>query len=162
MDSSEVVMEFEDCSFACDARVAALRWDLIEWALVLDVDYCTSEAAGAPLGRGWIVFEGLVDISLVLANARLANGLWIDSEIDIQQDKDGFNRYSMGALLIDILPDGSTRRSAGDRITIRAQRLVALRSERTLATTRGYLKLAERQALASDAAFFARHAEIEI
>lgn len=61
------------------ARVTALRWDLVPWGLVLDVNAQTTEQESARLHRGWIVFEGVSDLFAPFNNSRLPMGFWVYS-----------------------------------------------------------------------------------
>ncbi len=60
-----------------DAKVVAIRWDLIKWSLVLDMDVPASEARASPVRRAWLVLGGVSEISLDLESARLPDGVWL-------------------------------------------------------------------------------------
>jgi hypothetical protein len=134
-----------------DGRIAAIRWDILPWGLVLDLDALTSEAGGAPLRRVWLAFEGLIEITTTLEDARVPNGIWIASDIEITEVSPKVNDYSFLALLPKHAADDSLVGRASRNITIRARNLAGVASNATTpAREIGGLGWAERNALARD------------
>lgn len=65
-----------------DARTWSIRWDLIPWSLVLDVDL-ENESLSLPR-RAWLIFEAVSALTLPLSQINSPMGLWITSEIKIR------------------------------------------------------------------------------
>ena len=42
-----------------DAKVVAIRWDIIPWCMLFDMETPLSEARMAPVRRSWLVFAGI-------------------------------------------------------------------------------------------------------
>ncbi len=134
-----------------DARVAAIRWDVLPWELVLDLDSPLSEGEGVPLRRVWLAFGGVSEITLELRETRIPNGLWISTGIDVSQVQAGFEDYGFLATLPTFAPDDTLVGRASRRVVIRATSLVGAASVgSTLAGALGVLEWAQRVALASD------------
>ena len=86
-----------------DARIVAIRWDIIPWSLVLDLETPTSEKSGADLRRAWVAFQGVSTLSFDALEARLPTGISITSEmwIDALPDKQDFQRATFQTLAIE-------------------------------------------------------------
>lgn len=132
-----------------DARLLAMRWDLIPWCLVLDLDVPVSEAADAPLRRAWIVFEGISELYLPLLNARLPNGCGLISQITIEKLSDNFQIYKFWGLLPSFSDDDSIHKYPSKEISIKAKEMSGFISIE--ARPKGkYLERKSRISLASD------------
>lgn len=84
-----------------DARIVAIRWDLIEWSLVLDLDIPVSEAPETFRRRAWAIFDGISDVSLELHHQRLPRGIEVVDDAMETQNGDGFNTYTMSFISMD-------------------------------------------------------------
>ena len=77
--------EEEACVILCDARIVGIRWDIVPWSMVLDLDVRVSEEEGAQVRRVWVAFSGVSTLSLSLTNARLPTGLFVTSEMWVDE-----------------------------------------------------------------------------
>jgi len=77
----ELLSEDAALDITQDARVAAIRWDLITGSVVLDLDCPISEAKNAPMQRAWLVFRGVKDMSIPLVG-RLPAGCWLTTTME--------------------------------------------------------------------------------
>lgn len=132
-----------------DARVVAIRWDLVPWALVLDPDAPDSEGAGVPVRRVWLVFDGVSDISSPMDRARLPNGCWLGSEM-VAVPADGEVEFRVSALLPQFGADERAQARPAQTLAIRCQALRVVRSVAAAGITDRELSRAERLQLASD------------
>jgi hypothetical protein len=133
-----------------DARIAAIRWDIIEWGLVLDIDTPATEAPGAPMRRAWLVFSGVSDVTVPARAARLPNGIWVTSVMNAESGTDGFRTYSAAALLPVF--DENVPRGDGlsATVVIRAQGLLGVVSSRTAVAGDHGLSFEARTGLSTD------------
>ena len=133
-----------------DARVVAVRWDLVEWGLVLDLDTPISEAEGAPMRRAWLVFPGVAECTMPILAARLPNGIWLSSALRLQRDGQGFQTFRCDALLPVFEGEALQAAAASQEFSVRAQGFVGLASETTERPTQYGLSLDARRRLCSD------------
>ena len=70
-------------SLTYDAKLVALRWDLVAFGLVWDLDVSCSEKADAPMRRGWICFCDVSELNWPLDKARLPIGCWLTSVLEV-------------------------------------------------------------------------------
>jgi hypothetical protein len=82
-----------------DARLVAIRWDIMPWALVLDLDTPISEAKKARMRRSWIVFSGVSEINLPITQSRLPSGIWLTDDVAAEKSHEEFINYKIPALL---------------------------------------------------------------
>lgn len=145
-----VVEESDALALARDARIVAIRWDLVEWGLVLDLDVPTSECEGSPMRRAWLVFSGVSEITIPMEVARLPNGVWITSSFLVEGGQDGFRLYTCCAIFPNF--DGNELRdaAAGESISIRAQKLVGIISAKSDNSEEYGLSYQARSRLATD------------
>lgn len=132
-----------------NARVVAIRWDLVPWALVLDLDAPESEERAAPLRRVWLVFEGVSDISWPMERARLPNGCWLNSEV-VATPVGSEVEFSVSALLPQFGDDERVQGRPAQIIIIRGQALQTVRSNASAVVLDRDLSRAERLDIASD------------
>jgi hypothetical protein len=150
MTRALLVTDDQARAFTRDARVVAIRWDLVQWALVLDLDAPdAAEGNAVPLRRVWLVFEGVSDISWNMDRARLPNGCWLNSEI-VPVPVDGDVEFRISALTPQFGPDERVQGRPTQTVAIRAQALHAVRSEAGTLVRDRDLSRAERIQLASD------------
>lgn len=89
----------EAMTIARDAKIVALRWDLVPWGLVLDVDAVVPERGEGVVTRAWLVFYGVGDVSWRFDQARLPNGCWISSLVSETREDGELCMYRFRALL---------------------------------------------------------------
>jgi hypothetical protein len=112
-----------------NAKLVAIRWDLIPWCLVLDLDAPTSEAKGAQMRRVWLVFEGMSEISWLLDRARLPNGCWISNSLETESLSDGFFLFTFMTLAPAFTGAGSVDKNPTRVLCIRAKKVYGIASE---------------------------------
>lgn len=139
-------------ALARDARIVAIRWDLIEWGLVLDLDVPTSECESSAMRRAWLIFSGVSEVTIPIEAARLPNGIWLTSSLAVEGGQDGLRLYTCWALLPSF--DGNELRAAdaGGDISIRAQELLGVMSAATDNPKEYGLSYQARTELATDQA----------
>ncbi len=136
-----------------DARVAAIRWDVIPWGLVLDLDAPVCEAPGAPMKRAWLLFPAVSEISWPFIEARLPNGCWLSSKMSCSWSGGGVREYRFTALLPRFSGEVMSLESPPSEVMIRAQRVSGAASLGTHPPgEHGILAWAERGRLARDEA----------
>lgn len=132
-----------------NSKVVSIRFDLVPWAMVLDIDVPGDESPSTAHHRAWAVFSGVSELSLPFESIRYGPGFWTSGfEIVLAAD---YNTYSVRFLLMQ----GSQKRIEGstylDTAKIRAQNLVCLKSIGAAATDEfRNLTFIERNALATD------------
>lgn len=132
-----------------DARVVAIRWDLVPWGLVLDLDVPVSEGEGVPIRRAWIVFSGVSDITWPMRQSRLPNGVWLGSAV-VTTPFESETEYSFTALLPTFRDDGTAETSPSHVVVVRAQGLRAVASVNAVPPGECGPAWADRTALARD------------
>jgi hypothetical protein len=136
-----------------DALLLALRWDLIPWSLVLDLDTPISEAVEAPYRRAWIVFGGVSEIYFPIHNARLPNGCGLISQISISELTDDFKLYEFCGLLPSFSKNDSIIGYPSKDISIKAKEITGLISIETRSANINFIDRQTRVNLASDEEF---------
>lgn len=116
-------------SIVRDAKIVALRWDLIEWAFVFDLDVPTSEGDCKPIHRTWLMFKGFSEISISMENARLPNGCFIASYISIEATQDGFENYCFD--ILSPIASNDLLSCLTKPVRIRAKEMLGIRSVKT-------------------------------
>jgi hypothetical protein len=150
MSSPRVVGESDALALSRDARIVAIRWDLIEWGLVLDLDVPDSESADSPVRRAWLAFSGVSEVTIPMEDARLPNGVWLTSSLGMEPDQDGFKIYFCQALFPNFIGNERRVTDANTGISIRAQGLVGVVSADTDNTNESALSYEARTKLATD------------
>ena len=148
MGQSKLLSVDEALSSMRDACIVGIRWDLVPWGLVLDLDVPASEEREAPVHRAWIIFSGLSEISWPLESARIPNGCWITSAGDLEKVGE-YQRVTFLALL-GKLGDAESGGQVARRVSIDATQVFGAWSLRTADATNGRLSRESRLALASD------------
>jgi len=134
-----------------DAKLVAIRWDLIPWSMVFDLDVPTSEAKNAGIYRAWIVFKGMSQLTFPSHGARLPNGCCLTSILTCESRPDGFQDYAVTGILPIFDGNGLSDARQSARIVVCAQGIKGLRSESSAIPSEFGLPYATRIALASDA-----------
>ena len=134
-----------------DSRVAGIRWDLITWSLVLDLDAPEGEMRSPNFRRGWIVFSGVTDFTIPFNNVRLPLGFWITSNIQTDAGKNSkFSLFSFQAQL-PVFKDQTQTRINNRTIKIQAQEIFGVASTASMkANEYGILEPLQRSIIASD------------
>lgn len=112
-----------------DAKVLALRWDLVPWGLVLDCDAPVEE--GRAIRRAWIVFDGVSDISWSMKSARLPNGFFGADAMTASGRVEGVCQYELPVLTPTFVDADTMSGNPHNSITIRAARLIGAVSAST-------------------------------
>lgn len=149
-----VLVGAERLGVAQDSRVAAIRWDVLPWGLVLDLDSPLSEAPATEFRRVWLCFHGLGAVTWPFQEARVPTGCWIITEFAMGTTSAGLLSYSFSTML----PAGAT----GDLVLEGAKRVVEIQAQSfsvlasrksALPNTEGHLDWEGRTQLASEASF---------
>ena len=150
LKTSRVVVADDALNLSRDSRIVALRWDLVPWGIVLDLDVPISEAEGAAMRRAWLLFSGVADVTIPMQSSRLPTGIWLTSSFAVEACAQELLLYTCRALLPEF--DGNRLRENGTlgRISIRAQSLVGVVSENSSLAGEYGLALKARTDLASD------------
>jgi hypothetical protein len=148
MPVATCLSESDALHLSMDARIVAVRWDLVEWGVVFDLDTPVSEATGAAMKRAWLVFSGLDHLTVPMLGVRLPTGLWLTSSLDVEPAPDGFRTYSCHGLFA--VPDGAKVRANLQSLVVQAQSLVGVVSTNEAAPIDYGLAFDVRRKLASD------------
>lgn len=140
-----------------DARVVALRWDLWDSALVLDLDSPTSESRDRPYRRTWAVFDGVTDLSMPLMTAvRVTKGLWSSDDLRCVAQSPNAELFALTLMMPHF--DGQSLSSCPHlEVEIAAARVLILSSRSSTVSRSGLSGLENelRQGLATDAEMLA-------
>lgn len=153
MNNKSVFLSKSDVAgFSMGARLVGIRWDLIEWGLVFDMDTPISEAKGSPLYRVWIVFDGVSELCFPFEKTRLPNGCFITSSFVTTEMSEGFFSYSAYALLPTYTAKDKYVEPVAKTISITAKSMFGVRSALTAeaGSTSGWLSREDRNRLASE------------
>ena len=140
-------------AFTLDARVVAIRWDLIAWALVIDLDVSESEAENALMHRAWLIFAGLGDLSWPFDDARVPNGCWITTPMLELESARGLRVFRFWALLPQFDDNDQPVLNPYAEITLSALSVHGLISHEATSPGEHSLSWSERMALATDTEF---------
>jgi hypothetical protein len=133
-----------------DSRVVALRWDLVPWGIVLDLDVPISEAKGAAMRRAWLLFSGVAEVTIPMQSSRLPTGIWLTSSFAVEGSAQESLLYTCRALLPEFNENRLREDGTLGCISIRAQSLVGVVSQRSSLASEYGLSLGSRTDLASD------------
>ena len=109
-------MEFKKCAVVQesdlayttqDARLVAIRWDLIPWSLVFDLDSPIAEGTPVIMKRTWLCFHHVGEVTVPWEKVNLPTGCWLTSTIR------GFKK-SNGLFELGVI--GATFQYDGDQI----------------------------------------------
>jgi hypothetical protein len=150
--ASNLIMleENEILKLTQDARIAGIRWDVIPWCLVLDLDVPISEARQAPMRRAWIVFHGVSELTFPAQDARLPNGCWLTSTSSLTAVPTDYRMFCVLALMPRFIGNESSAISAVEKIVICARRMVGVVSSASATPGDSGLAWENRIALATD------------
>jgi hypothetical protein len=136
---------------ACDAKIVAFRWDILAWALVIDIDYRESAEDGSDgIGRAWLVFDDITDISCSLDEARLPNGIFSTYGIVEKKVDADYIDFSLFVLAPRFGSSDKVQSNPNCEIKLRAKDFRAVKSNKVAAFGEFGPNFNERQNLASD------------
>jgi hypothetical protein len=146
-----------------NSKVVAVRWDLLPWGIVLDLDAPLGGEVSGPCSRIWLAFSGISSVTFPMEMARVPNGCYVDDELRVEPLPDGKMSFALGVLL-PVFDDEERLEGHPSRAAIIiAQRAVVLRSLRSAApTSMAGLAWSERQALAPDEQLVALLQSLEV
>lgn len=150
MDSAIRLQGQDVYNLTWDARVTAIRWDLLEWGVVFDLDVPISEAEDAPMRRAWLAFEGVSEITIPMLDARLPTGIRLTSSMEVGIRTDDFQVFSCWALLPVFDGNVLRRDQTSAKVSIRAQGVTGIVSRSADRGSLYGLSFLARNALATD------------
>ncbi len=144
--------ESELVRITLDSRIVAIRWDVCPWSLVLDIDVPSSEHKDAPMHRAWLVFHGVLEFSLPIFKARVPTGIWITSEMDVNEmpTEVGFRQARFVALIPEGTPDGGFKGNPATEVVVVAKHISGVISSDVCAPGETGLTWENRTRLAAD------------
>jgi hypothetical protein len=123
------------CNSIRDSKLVAIRWDLVDWGLVLDVDVPIRNPEETPddvtpVRRMWLVFGGMSEITWDLGNARLPDGCWMTSYGSIVQEEGDMQVFEITTMVPTFKGNEMAKdvRQTG-RLAIRSMSMFAVRSK---------------------------------
>ncbi len=112
-----------------DARIVALRWDLLAWCLVLDCDVpAFGEMESNVVKRVWVAFDSISEISLTLDSARLPTGIHTTHPIWENPLGNNSTQFNIGVLTPKFSESDELLRSPHGTLKITAKAVLAVRS----------------------------------
>ena len=136
-----------------DARLVAIRWDVLPWSIVLDIDTPASEQDHAEMRRTWICFSGIDSFTWNFENTRLPTGCWLNSTIGVTPLSNEFTEYCFSALTAQFCEDGSLKGNSSTDVIIQSRRIAGVSSIESAYPEQYGLSWDQRTALASDEDF---------
>ena len=112
------VARCEPSSLFEKSKVVSLRWDVLRWGLVFDMDVALSESQTAPLYRAWLVYSGISDMSLPIGDCRMGLGFAVHGFYS--ESVDGWIHSSFGVLIRSMNPDGAIKPEKPKRFGIKS------------------------------------------
>jgi hypothetical protein len=137
------------------SRVVALRWDLVPWGLVLDIDCSELPDGAGAIRRCWLIFSGISELSWSLRNTRLPNGVMTTGPIGRTAIENGFVKYTIHHLAPTCSEHGNITGNPHNELVITAKGLSCLVSSSAIEAAGEWLDFEKRNDLASDADFLA-------
>jgi hypothetical protein len=147
---ARVLTAEEVWDFPADSRLVAIRWDLLEWGLVLDFDVPESEAKDAKMRRGWLAFDGVSDISFPFDRSRLPTGCFASGGVAERDTNNELHDYVISALFPRFNESNEMEAHPAKDITIRALRVIGILSSASAEAGNNGLPFAVRNKLADD------------
>jgi hypothetical protein len=137
-----------------DARLVAIRWDILPRGVIFDLDVPTAESDFAPMRRGWLAFSEVRDVTIWMNRAIIPMGIWLTSELYVLTVNESVVDYSCSCTLYGADGDGFRLVREAPDVSIRAQDAVALLSQRSDLPTENRLSFESRSRLCSDQDFY--------
>ena len=146
----------EALNIAIDARIVSLRWDLIEWALVVDIDYKVKvDLSASSTGRAWLIFDDITDVSVDFDQARIPNGISSIHGITSTYVDQIYTDFFLFVLAPKYDMKNNMQKNPLSEVKLRAKKLRVVKSKRTSVFGQFGPNFNERQSLASDPEFLA-------
>lgn len=136
--------------FPADSRLVAIRWDLLEWGLVLDFDVPESEAADAKMHRGWLAFDGVSEVTIPFEHSRLPTGCFASGGLGERESNGRFHEYFLSALFPTFNETDLLEPRPAKDVIIKALRVIGMLSLASAERGQNGLAYAVRNELASD------------
>jgi hypothetical protein len=143
----------EVLAITLDARVVAIRWDVIPWSLVLDLDTPTVEEDPTEMRRTWICFDGVSEFTWLFSDTRLPTGCWLTSAIGISPLPNGSSEFSFAALIPQFNEDDTVKENPAKDVFIKSMRILGASSKASAPPAEYGLTWTDRMALATDQEF---------
>lgn len=125
----DILQHTEMLPLLSESRLRAVRWDLIKWATILDLDFQELERKHAAVYRTWIVLSHTVDFTWPVEKARFGDGVLLVSPAEVTLLDDGLLEF--GVLTLTMTFDESDKPTSGPHLTtlsITCSRVDCLRS----------------------------------
>lgn len=134
-----------------DSRIASLRWDLLPWALVLDLDVGVRDGEGEEcMCRAWIAFEGVTDSTWPFDRVRVPSGWWSTTRMQRSQVEGGLVEFRFSVLAPQAEEDGGVAGDRAAQVVLRAKAVRGVMSVKAALTSPFGLTYRNRTALATD------------
>lgn len=80
-DQVELLDDAQSYAMIRESRIVAIRWDVLPWSIVLDLDVSVSEAENSQMRRAWLAFYDVSRVNLQLSDACIPTGVFIVTEM---------------------------------------------------------------------------------
>lgn len=133
-----------------DARVVAMRWDILPWDLVFDMDVPARRDRDNFKRRAWLCFVGFSALTMPFDRARIPTGCWLIGPLAETAVSSEFSEYCVSGVAPKGRDDGSLESNPAIEIVVRAQAVLGLVSEEACRSGDAGLHWADRNGLCSD------------
>lgn len=154
--SIEVVPIEKNLVVGFNVKIVGLRWDLVPWGLVVDLDVPRDSDLAQEVGRAWLAFASLRDLTFPAEAARVPHGCFGADEVWTTSKEDGTRVFEFQVLLpvfdaADVMKPHPSR-----LVTVSAQSGFLIRSSGSaIPDSDAGLSFRQRQSLASDESLLA-------
>jgi len=153
-DKISIIPYDEALRITYDAKIVSLRWDLVPWSLVLDIDYKSAfEQTNSEIGRAWLVFYDITELWFSFDEARLPNGLFSTYYISTSKIDAEYTDYSLSILAPTFDATNKISLDPHKTLKIRAKKLRSAKSIIVGAFGEFGPTFTQRQALGNDQEF---------
>jgi hypothetical protein len=143
----------EVLAITLDARVVAIRWDVIPWSLVLDLDTPAVGEDRTEMRRTWICFGGVSEFTWLFSDTRLPTGCWLTSTIGVSSLPNGFSEFAFAALIPQFNEDDTVKENPAKDVFVKSMRIAGASSKASALSAEYGLTWSDRTALATDQEF---------
>lgn len=143
----------EVLAITLDARVVAIRWDVIPWSLVLDLDTPATEEDRTKMRRTWICFDGIDAFTWSFSKTRLPTGCWLESTIRISPLPNGFSEFCFLALTPRFNNEDTVGEIPPTEVRIQSRKIAGASSGASALSAEYGLTWSDRITLATDQEF---------
>ena len=134
-----------------DARIRAIRWDVIPWAMVLDLEWNEHERRDSRVRRVWLAFVGVSDTTWPFDRARTPTGWHSQSEIDVSEPQGRFRTFSFSVQNSCFIGNEvDYTKPGGGRVEVKAMSILAVASVEEHEAMEVGLSYEQLQSLATD------------